>query len=130
MSNARKLFTTLILPNGELGQAGIFLSGKGIRLDELSPEAREQILRVLEVSLSPEGYQKAIGAMRINGFLGELVKSPSILNEFPCNFIFSQKPSTNRPWGISFYGHYLCLNIFFYKTQIIIRHGLREQSPT
>ncbi|KAJ5001056.1 hypothetical protein K4K48_001907 [Colletotrichum sp. SAR 10_66] len=95
------------------------LSDKGLRLDELTPQLRESILKVLEATLSPEGYAKALGAMRINGFLGELVKAPSICNEYSYNFVLFGTPSATRPWGYSFYGHHLCLNIFLYKGQIV-----------
>ena len=95
------------------------LSDKGIRLDEITSELRAQVLRVLETALSPEGYQKALGAMRVNHFLGELVQAPTIMNEFSYNFALFGAPSTTRPWGFSFYGHHLCLNLFFYKSQII-----------
>jgi hypothetical protein len=95
------------------------LSDKGIRLDEITLELRDQVLHVLETALSPEGYQKALGAMRVNHFLGELVQTPAIMNEFSYNFALFGTPSTTRPWGFSFYGHHLCLNLFFYKSQII-----------
>ncbi|TID06869.1 hypothetical protein CH35J_001037 [Colletotrichum higginsianum] len=95
------------------------LSDKGLRLDELSPTLRDGILKVLEATLSPEGYAKARGAMRINGFLGELVEAPSICNEYSYNFVLFGAPSTTRPWGFSFYGHHLCLNIFLYGGQIV-----------
>ena len=95
------------------------LSDKGIRLDELSSDVRDKVLLILQKTLSPEGYEKAIGAMRINGFLGDLVKSPSVMNEYSYNFVLFGEPSIAAPWGFSFYGHHLCLNIFFYKSQII-----------
>jgi hypothetical protein len=95
------------------------LSDKGIRLDEITPELRDEVLHVLETSLSPEGYQKALGAMRVNHFLGELVQTPTIMNEFSYNFALFGTPSTTRPWGFSFYGHHLCLNLFFYRSQIV-----------
>ncbi|KAL2826087.1 hypothetical protein BDW59DRAFT_179659 [Aspergillus cavernicola] len=95
------------------------LSDKGLRLDEVTPSIRNAILSILQTTLSPEGYEKAISAMRINHFLGELVHSPRIMNEFSYNFVLFGSPSTSRPWGFSFYGHHLCLNIFLYKSQII-----------
>lgn len=95
------------------------LSDKGIRLDEVMPELRTQVLGLLENTLSPEGYQKALGAMRVNHFLGELVQSPAIMNEFSYNFALFGTPSTTQPWGFSFYGHHLCLNIFLYKSQVV-----------
>jgi hypothetical protein len=95
------------------------LSDKGLRLDEVTPTVRDAILAVLQATLSPEGYDKAISAMRINHFLGELVDAPAVMNEFSYNFVLFGRPSTTRPWGWSFYGHHLCLNIFLYRGQII-----------
>lgn len=95
------------------------LSHKGIRLDEVDSKTREAILNVLKATLSPEGYDKAIKAMRINHFLGELVESARVVNEFSYNFVLFGRPSTTRPWGWSFYGHHLCLNVFLYKGQIV-----------
>lgn len=95
------------------------LSNKGLRLDEVNSSVRSAILAILESTLSPEGYDKALKAMRINHFLGELVESPRVMNEFSYNFVLFGNPSTTRPWGWSFYGHHLCLNIFLYKNQII-----------
>lgn len=105
------------------------LSHKGIRLDEISTELRDKILLVLKATLSPEGYQKALGATRVNGFLGDLVKSPAVMNEFSYNFCLFGEPSTTRPWGYTFYGHHLCLNIFFYKTQIVISPWFTGAEP-
>lgn len=96
------------------------LSDKGLRLDSVSPEVCESILLVLESTLSPEGYEKARGAMRINGFLGDLVQAPRICNEHSYNFVLFGEPSTSRPWGFSFYGHHLCLSVFLYGGQIVI----------
>lgn len=95
------------------------LSDKGIRLDEVDPDLKTGVLRVLEMTLSPQGYQKAIGAMRVNHFLGELVNAKRVMNEFSYNFVLFGLPSTVKPWGFSFYGHHLCLNIFLYKSQIV-----------
>ncbi|CEI62534.1 hypothetical protein FVEN_g5076 [Fusarium venenatum] len=105
------------------------LSDKGIRLDEVTNDLRAKVLKVLELTLSPEGYEKAIGAMRVNHFLGELVESPSIMNEFSYNFALFGEPSTTRPWGFSFYGHHLCLNIFLYKSQIVVSPWFTGAEP-
>lgn len=106
-----------------------YFSKKGLRLEELDTPAREAILAVLEATLSPEGYQKAVSAMRINHFLGELVNTPSICNEFSYNFVIFGRPSATRPWGFQFYGHHLCLNIFFYQRQIVISPWFTGAEP-
>ncbi|KAM6523091.1 hypothetical protein FSOLCH5_003710 [Fusarium solani] len=106
------------------------LSNKGVRLDEVNDELRTSIMQVLQVSLSADGYEKAVAAMRINAFLGELVESPNIMNEFSYNFVlFGLEPSTTEPWGFSFYGHHLCLNAFFYKKQIVLSPWFTGAEP-
>ncbi|EEU37428.1 uncharacterized protein NECHADRAFT_51556 [Fusarium vanettenii 77-13-4] len=105
------------------------LSDKGIRLDEITAELREDVLGVLKTTLSPAGYEKAVGATRVNHFLGELVKSPAIMNEYSYNFVLFGQPSKTRPWGFSFYGHHLCLNIFLHQTQIIISPSFIGAEP-
>ena len=105
------------------------LSDKGLRLDELSPTLRNSILSVLSASLSPEGYNKAISAMRINGFLGTLVDSPRVMNEYSFNFVLFGSPSTTSPWGFSLYGHHLCLNLFFYRRQIVLSPWFTAAEP-
>lgn len=105
------------------------LIDKGLRLDEVDADLRQSILQVLELTLSPEGFQKARAAMRINHFLGELVKSTAVCNEYSYNFALFGKPSKDRPWGFSFYGHHLCLNIFLYLNQIVISPWFTGAEP-
>ncbi|KAI1491588.1 hypothetical protein F5X96DRAFT_693091 [Biscogniauxia mediterranea] len=108
------------------------LSDKGIRLDEVTPELRDGVLRVLQTTLSPEGYEKALGAMRINHFLGELVRAPRVMNEHSYNFVLfgaDPAPSATRPWGFSFYGHHLCLSVFLYRTQIVVSPWFTGAEP-
>ena len=104
-------------------------SNKGIRLDEVGSNVRDASLAVLEASLSPEGYQKARSAMRINHFLGELCNGQAVMNEFSYNMVFFGQPSTTEAWGWSFYGHHLCLNAFFYKRQIVLSPWFTGAEP-
>jgi hypothetical protein len=96
------------------------LSDKGLRLDEISPELQEAMTAIFQLSLSEEGFNKAIGATDVNGFLGELVGAPKVLGYFSYNICLFGEPAVDSPWGISIYGHHLCLNILFYKSQIVI----------
>lgn len=96
------------------------LSNKGVRLDEITADLRSSILHILEVTLSPAGFAKATAAMKINHFLGELVQCPRVMNEHSYNFALFGTPSTTQPWGFSFYGHHLVLNIFLVGRQVIM----------
>ena len=107
----------------------LLLSDKGIRLDEVSKTLRDRVMALLKATLSAQGYEKAVAAMRINGFLGDLVESRTIMNEFSYNFLLFGRPAMERPWGFSFYGHHLCLNIFLYKSQMIISPWFTGAEP-
>lgn len=87
------------------------------------------MLKVLETTLSPEGYAKAVGAMRTNHFLGELCDCAGVMNEDSYNFCLFGAPSAVAPWGFSFYGHHLCLNVFLYKSQIIVSPWFTGAEP-
>lgn len=128
------------------------LSDKGVRLDDegaVSAELRDAVLAVLRAALSPEGYEKAVAAMRINGFLGQLVGGPRVMNEFSYNFVLfggdtttsshASEPeseslipavfSATKPWGFSFYGHHLCLSVFLHRGQMVISPWFTGAEP-
>ncbi|KAK1757485.1 hypothetical protein QBC47DRAFT_318648 [Echria macrotheca] len=105
------------------------LSDKGIRLDELTPPVRAAALGLLEATLSPEGYAKAVAAMRINGFLGELVQATRVCNEHSYNLVLFGEPSTTAAWGFSWYGHHLCLNVFLHQKQVVISPWFTGAEP-
>lgn len=92
----------------------------GLRLEELPEETAQSILGVLEATFSKQGYQKALAAIRINHFLGEVCKVPRIMNQYSYNFLLFGEPSTDKPWGWSLYGHHLCLNVYLHGSQIVI----------
>ncbi|KAK9454015.1 hypothetical protein V1511DRAFT_512455 [Dipodascopsis uninucleata] len=97
-----------------------YISQKGIRLDEVSPEVQNAVHNILRTTLSPEGYEKALAAMKINHFLGELVQGQKVMNIHSYNFVLFGEASEERPWGFSCYGHHLCLNVMLYRSQIVV----------
>ncbi|KAF2790463.1 hypothetical protein K505DRAFT_251128 [Melanomma pulvis-pyrius CBS 109.77] len=109
----------------------ILLRGFGVRLEEVPESTAESILSLISSSLSPAGYQKALAAMRINHFLGELVRLPHIMNKYSYNFLLFGSPSTSpsSPWGWLLYGHHLCLSVFFKGPQIVISPTFTGAEP-
>lgn len=107
----------------------------GLRLDEIPEELALTILSVLETSFSPEGYAKALAAMRINHFLGELCDVQKVMNKYSYNFLLFGKPprSTDkdktRAWGWSLYGHHLCLSVFLKGSHIAISPTFTGAEP-
>jgi hypothetical protein len=101
----------------------------GLRLEEVDDSISASILSVVEASFSPEGYRKALAAMRINHFLGEICQVPKIMNIGSYNFLLFGDPSHNGPWGWSLYGHHLCLSTFLRGRQIIISPTFTGAEP-
>ncbi len=82
----------------------------GLRLEEQDEEVVRAILAVVEASLSPEGFERVREAMALNGYLGELVGLPGIMNERSYWFSIFGEPSATEPWGWQLFGHHLALN--------------------
>ncbi|KAH7063816.1 hypothetical protein BKA63DRAFT_526242 [Paraphoma chrysanthemicola] len=103
----------------------------GLRLEDIPEATAQSILKVVEASLSPEGYQKALSAMRVNHFLGEVVKLPNIMNKYSYNFLLFGTPSTSpsQPWGWLLYGHHLDIACFFKGPQVILSPSFTGAEP-
>lgn len=92
----------------------------GLRLDEVDPAVCEAILALVEASLSPAGFDLVRNLMRINGFLGELVELPQLMNEYSYNVALYGEPSETEPWGWQLFGHHVALNCLVAGTQLVI----------
>ncbi|KAI8941971.1 hypothetical protein NX059_000081 [Plenodomus lindquistii] len=103
----------------------------GLRLEEVPEQTAQSILSVIEASLSPEGYQKALSAMRINHFLGEVVALPNIMNKYSYNFLVFGTPSSSpsSPWGWLLYGHHLCISCFYKGTYVALTPSFTGAEP-
>lgn len=107
----------------------LYVLRNGLRLEEGSQEFRDSVLKLLQVSMSPAGYEKAISAMRINHFLGEVVGAPGVLNEYSYNFLIFGTPSKSSPFGWLLFGHHLCLSAFIWDGQIIFTPTFTGAEP-
>jgi len=74
----------------------------------------------LKASASEKGYAKILGCCLTNGFLGQLVNGKKVLNEHSYNFRLFGTPSMTTPWGYTFFGHHLCLNVVFLGKRMVI----------
>ena len=92
----------------------------GLRLDELEGPVRDAVFAVVEASLSPAGFELVRNLMRINGFLGELVELPLLMNEFSYNFALYGDQSETEPWGWQLFGHHAAPNCLVAGTQLVI----------
>lgn len=98
----------------------IYLNRHGLRLEEVSEDLVDGIHDVLRASLSPAGYYKASGCMKVNGFLGEVVNGKKVLNEQSYNFSIFGTPSETEPWGWQLFGHHFDMNYFVLGTQVVV----------
>lgn len=98
----------------------IYIFRHGIRLEEANPELVPAIHNLLKTSLSPSGYAKARGCMKVNNFLGKLVAGEKVLNENSYNFAIFGTPSVTEPWGWQIFGHHFCMNCVVIGKQMVI----------
>ena len=101
----------------------------GLRLEELDLAARESILRLMECSLSPKGFEKTRNTMRINHFLGTLTHNTRVLGEWSYNFTLFGEPSLSEPWGWQISGHHLALNCLVIKDQMVLSPTFMGAEP-
>lgn len=101
----------------------------GLRLEDLPEDLAAAILSIPQASYSPEGYQKALAAMRINHFLGQCCDVPKIMNQHSYNFLLFGAPSTTRAWGWMLYGHHLCVNAFFQGAHMVVSPTFTGAEP-
>lgn len=92
----------------------------GLRLEFQTAEVRERALGLVAASLSPEGFQLAHNMMLINGFLGEIVGLPQILNEFSYNIALYGEPHESHAWGWQIFGHHMALNCFVVAGRMVL----------
>lgn len=82
----------------------------GLRLEELDEKAQAAALGVMEASLSPTGHARVVEAMELNGFLGDLVDLPRIMNARSYWFSVFGDPTAGGAWGWQLFGHHVAVN--------------------
>lgn len=86
-------------------------SPTGVLLDDLDPHQRTLAMRVVEISLGAEGFAATRKVMRLNGFLGEFVKTyVDSLREYTYFFTIFGEPRSEGAWAWQLMGHHLALN--------------------
>ncbi|KAF2796762.1 hypothetical protein K505DRAFT_406177 [Melanomma pulvis-pyrius CBS 109.77] len=98
----------------------LYIYRHGVRLEESTEELNTAIHGLIQASLSPAGYEKANGCMKVNRFLGEIVDGRRVLNERSYNFVIFGTPSEKEPWGWQLFGHHFCMNCFVVGKQMTI----------
>jgi hypothetical protein len=82
----------------------------GLRLEVLSSEKVAAIMHLVQASLSVEGYGRIAHAMSLNGYLGQLVDLPTVMNDRSYWFAVFGDPDPAGPWGWQLFGHHVAVN--------------------
>ncbi|KAJ7450751.1 hypothetical protein FB451DRAFT_1285029 [Mycena latifolia] len=98
----------------------LYMNPGGLRMDECTSEVQQAVHSLIRASTSPEGFAKVIGCTLTNGFLGQLVNGPAVLNEHSYNFRLFATPHPVEPWGYTFFGHHLALNVVVQGRRMVI----------
>ena len=101
----------------------------GIRLDEVPAATREAALALVAATLSRTGFELARTAMTINGYLGDIVGLPQLMNEFSYNLAIYGEPSVTEPWGWQLFGHHLALNALVVGPRLVLTPVLFGAEP-
>ena len=82
----------------------------GLRLEVASEATVAAVHELLAASLSPEGFSRVTEAMELNGYLGELVDLPKVMNARSYWFAVYGEPDAVDPWGWQLFGHHVAVN--------------------
>ena len=82
----------------------------GLRLEHQPPEVVDAALALVAASLSPEGDELVRRMRQLNGFLGEVVDLPTVLNELSYQVALFGTPDPVAPWGWQLFGHHVALS--------------------
>src|SRR3954462_9562856 len=92
----------------------------GLRLEFQPPAVQELALGLVRASLSREGAELVHAMMLINGFLGEVVDLPTVLNEFSYNLALYGTPDLRAPWGWQLFGHHAAVNCLVVEGRMVV----------
>jgi hypothetical protein len=100
----------------------------GLRVGDLTKPQHEAAMKLLAISLSPQGYEKVL----------RIVESDEVLRRAEGNDIFGRdeyyisflgQPSATQPWMIQFGGHHLGLNVTLVGGQGTLAPSLTGAQP-
>lgn len=100
----------------------------GLTLGSLSGAQRGAAMHILQVLLSPKGYQKVLQIMGSDQALADAGTPFSSGTDYYTVGIFGN-PSTTAPWLLQFGGHHLALNITIAGDQGVVTPTLTGAQP-
>jgi len=107
---------------------------KGVSFKEMSPDQRSLGHKLLESTLSTQGYLKTTGIMHLDEILGGLAaqrrprNTPMFGHDFYWLGIFGD-PAKDSAWGWQLDGHHLALNITIVGDEVSVRPAFMGSDP-
>jgi hypothetical protein len=101
----------------------------GLTLGSLSPEQRDAAMHMMQVLLSPKGYQKVLETMGSDQALSDAGTPFSSGVDSYTIGIFGQ-PSLTSPWMLQYGGHHLALNITIAADRGVITPTMTGAQPS
>lgn len=92
----------------------------GAFLGDLDARQRGLALDLLRAGMSADGFNGALGVMRLNETIGEMTGNFDEYGEQRYWVSIFGSPSDEEPWGFQFDGHHLNLNYFVLRDQVVM----------
>lgn len=102
---------------------------QGVSFAEMTGDQRERAFGMLRAGLSARGFDKARSAMKLNGYLAELVNNPGEYGEWLYHLTVMGVPSDTDPWGWQLDGHHLIVNYFVLGDQVVMTPTFMGSEP-
>lgn len=107
---------------------------EGVSFEEMSPEQRSYAHKLLQSTLSSQGYLKTTGIMHLDEILRSLAakrrpnNTPMFGHDFYWIGIFGN-PAEDKAWGWQLDGHHLALNITIVGNEVSVRPAFMGSDP-
>ncbi len=106
-----------------------YLMRHGAFLDAVSPTQRDLAMGLLRESMSPQGFETARNAMKLNEAIREITGSDDEYGEWLYWLSIMGDPSNDQPWGWQIDGHHLIINFFVLGDQVVMTPAFMGSEP-
>jgi hypothetical protein len=102
---------------------------QGVSFEEMTEAQRERGFDMMRAGLSAKGFERSRNAMRLNGYLAELIDNHDEYGEFLYHLTVMGTPSATDPWGWQLDGHHLVINYFVLGDQVVMTPTFLGSEP-
>ncbi len=102
---------------------------QGVNFTEMTDPQRERAFGLLRAGLSAKGFERSRNVMKLNGYLGDLLKRPEEYSEWFYHLTVMGVPSDTAPWGWQLDGHHLIVNYFVLGDQVVMTPTFMGSEP-